>query len=193
MTGRNTIFEKDPTQSRVVAVGRGFHPSLQLTWNTNARVLRAQSEVHANFVLRSQLVWTKKDETRFRAPNKQRLEIMVVVVSDVRVNVGIARKLGLPHQRRTCCCRASLHQLIMMLDLSRPVRSVLLWFQPGHLFQRQGYPFTEVGGGSSTVFPRLVVRKLRASGNAARFAKRPMSPDLSSFSNRLRCWRSLRR
>ena len=41
MTGRNTIFEKDPTQSRVVAVERGFHPSLQLAWNTNARALRA--------------------------------------------------------------------------------------------------------------------------------------------------------
>ena len=96
-SGRNTIFEKDPTQSRVVAVERGFHPSLQLAWDTNARVLRDHFEVHAIFVLRSELVRTKIDETRFRAANKQRLEIMVIVVSDVRVNV-VALKLGLPHQ-----------------------------------------------------------------------------------------------
>ena len=30
MAERNTILEKDPTQSRVVAVKRGFHPLLQL-------------------------------------------------------------------------------------------------------------------------------------------------------------------
>ena len=49
MAGRNTILEKDPTQGRVVAIKRGFHPSLQLTWDTNARVLRANFEIHANF------------------------------------------------------------------------------------------------------------------------------------------------
>ena len=42
---------------------------------------------------------------------------------------------------------------------------------------------SEVGSGSSTAFPRLVVRELRASGNAPRFVERPMSPDLSSISN----------
>ena len=110
MAGRNTIFERDPTQNRVVAVERGFHPSLQLAWDTNARVLRAHFEVHANFVLGSELVRTKIDETQFRAANKQRLEIMVVEVSDVRVNVGMARKLGLPHQHPQrffpiCCSR----------------------------------------------------------------------------------------
>ena len=63
MAGRNTILEKDPTQSRVVAVERGFHPHLQLPWNTNARVLRANFEVHANFVLRSYLVRSKVDDT----------------------------------------------------------------------------------------------------------------------------------
>ena len=47
MAGRNSILEKNPTQSRVVAVKRGF------------RVLRAHFAVHANFVLRSDLVWTK--------------------------------------------------------------------------------------------------------------------------------------
>ena len=30
------------------------------------------------------------DDTRFRATNKQRLEIMIVVVSNVRVDVGMA-------------------------------------------------------------------------------------------------------
>ena len=41
MAGRNTILEEGPTQSRVVAVERGFHLSLQLAWHTTARVLRA--------------------------------------------------------------------------------------------------------------------------------------------------------
>ena len=36
MAGRNRILEKGSTQGRVVAVKRGFHPSLQLPWNTNA-------------------------------------------------------------------------------------------------------------------------------------------------------------
>ena len=79
---------------------------------------------------------------------------------------------------RCCCCRrASLQQLFVMLDLSRPVRSVLLWFHGAKGVR------SEVGGGSSTAFPRLVIRELRASGNASRFVERPMSPDLSSFSN----------
>ena len=52
MTWCNTIVEKNPTQGRVVAIKRGFHPLLQLTWNTNARVLRANFEIHAHFVLR---------------------------------------------------------------------------------------------------------------------------------------------
>ena len=70
MAGRNTTLEEDPTQSRVVAVERGFHPSLQLAWHTNARVLRAHFEVHANFVLGSELVRNKIDETRLRAGPK---------------------------------------------------------------------------------------------------------------------------
>ena len=49
-------------------------------------------------MLGSKLIWAKIDETRFRAANKQGLEIVIVVVSDVRVNVGTARNLGLPHQ-----------------------------------------------------------------------------------------------
>ena len=56
MTWRNTILEKNPTQGRVAAIKRGFHPLLQLTWDTDARVLRANFETHANFVLRSHLV-----------------------------------------------------------------------------------------------------------------------------------------
>ena len=63
MARRNTILEKGPTQSRVVTVKRGFHPPLQLPWKTNARVLRANFEVHANFVLRSDLVRSKIDDT----------------------------------------------------------------------------------------------------------------------------------
>ena len=43
-----------------------------------------------DFVLRSELVWTKIDETRFRAANKQGLEIVIVIVSNIRVNVGMA-------------------------------------------------------------------------------------------------------
>ena len=89
MAGRNTILEEDPTQSRVVAVERGLFSSR----GTPMRVF-----------------WTKIDETRFRAANKQGLEIMIVVVSDVRVNVGMARNLGLPHQHPQrffpiCCSR----------------------------------------------------------------------------------------
>ena len=38
-------------------------------------------------------------------------------------------------------------------------------------------------GSSSTAFPRSIVRELRASGNAPRLVERPVSPDLSSFSN----------
>ena len=63
MAGRNTILEKDPTQGRVVAIKRGFHPPFQLTWDTNARVLRASFGIHANFVLRSDLVRSKIDDT----------------------------------------------------------------------------------------------------------------------------------
>ena len=63
MTWRNTILEKNPTQGRVVAIKRGFHPPLQLTWNTNARVLRANFEIHAIFVLRSHLIRSKIDDT----------------------------------------------------------------------------------------------------------------------------------
>ena len=63
MAGRNTTLEKDPTQSRVVAIKSGFHSSLQLTWYTNARVLRANFEIHANFVLRSDLLRSKIDDT----------------------------------------------------------------------------------------------------------------------------------
>ena len=63
MAWRNTILEKNPTQGRVVAIKRGFHPLLQLTWDTNARVLRANFEINANFVLRSHLVRSKKDDT----------------------------------------------------------------------------------------------------------------------------------
>ena len=63
MAERNTILEKGPTQGRVVAVKRGFHPSLQLPWNTNARVLRANFEIHTFFVLRSDLVRSKIDDT----------------------------------------------------------------------------------------------------------------------------------
>ena len=37
--------------------------------------------------------------------------------------------------------------------------------------------------GSSPFFPRLIVRELRASGNAQRFVERPVSLDLPSFSN----------
>ena len=62
MTWRNTILEKIPTQGRVVAIKRGFHPPLQLTWNTNARVLRANLEIHANFVVRSHLIKSKIDD-----------------------------------------------------------------------------------------------------------------------------------
>ena len=47
-------------------------------------------EIHANFVLGSDLVRSKIDDTRFRAANKERLEIMIVEVSDVRVDVGMA-------------------------------------------------------------------------------------------------------
>ena len=72
MAGRNTILEKGPTQGRVVAVERGVHPSLQFAWHTNARVLRVYLEVHADCVLTSELVWTKIDETRFRAANQTR-------------------------------------------------------------------------------------------------------------------------
>ena len=36
---------------------------------------------------------------------------------------------------------------------------------------------------SNTAFPRLIVRELRASGNAPRCVERPVSQDLSSFSN----------
>ena len=63
MTWRNTILEKNPPQGRVVAIKRGFHPPLQLTWDTNARVLRANFEIHANFVLRSHLVRSKTYDT----------------------------------------------------------------------------------------------------------------------------------
>ena len=90
MTWRNTVLEKNPTQGRVVAIKRGFHPPLQLVWNTNASVFRANFEIHANFVLRSHLIRSKIDDTRFRATSKQRLEIMIVVVSNVRVDVGMA-------------------------------------------------------------------------------------------------------
>ena len=37
--------------------------------------------------------------------------------------------------------------------------------------------------GSSTAFPRLIVRELCACGNAPRFVERPVLPDLSSVSN----------
>ena len=71
MAWRNTILEQNQTQGRVVAIKRGFHPPLQLTWNTNARVLRANFEIHANFVLSGHLVRSKIDDTRFRAASKQ--------------------------------------------------------------------------------------------------------------------------
>ena len=45
-------------------------------------------EIHANFVLRSHLIRSKIDDTRFRATSKQRLETMIVVVSNVCVGVG---------------------------------------------------------------------------------------------------------
>ena len=48
MAWRNTILEKNPTQGRVVAIKCGFYP-LQLRWDTNARVLCANFEIHANF------------------------------------------------------------------------------------------------------------------------------------------------
>ena len=60
MAWRNTILEKNPTKNRIVAIKRGFHPPLQLTWDTNARVLRANFEIHANFVLRNHLVQQTK-------------------------------------------------------------------------------------------------------------------------------------
>ena len=90
MTWRNTILEKNPSQGRVVAIKCGFHPRLQLTWDTNSCVLRTNFEIHTNFVLRSHLIRSKIDDTRFRATSKQRLEIMIVVVSNVRVDVGMA-------------------------------------------------------------------------------------------------------
>ena len=63
MARRNTILEEDPSQGRVIAVERGFHPPFQLSWNTNARVFRANFEDHASFVLRSDLVRSKIDDT----------------------------------------------------------------------------------------------------------------------------------
>ena len=63
MAWRNTILEKNPTQAGVVAIKRGFHPPLQLTWDTNAHVLRANFEIHANFVPRSHLVRSEIDDT----------------------------------------------------------------------------------------------------------------------------------
>ena len=41
-------------------------------------------------MLRSELVWIKINETRFRAANKQELEIVIVIISNVRVNIGMA-------------------------------------------------------------------------------------------------------
>ena len=63
MTWRNTVLEKDPTQGRVVAIKRGFHPRLQLTWDTNSCVLRTNFEIHTNFVLRSHLIGSKIDDS----------------------------------------------------------------------------------------------------------------------------------
>ena len=68
MTWRNTVLEKDPTQGRVVAIKRGFHPRLQLTWDTNSCVLRANFEIHTNFVLRSHLIRSKIDDPDFVRP-----------------------------------------------------------------------------------------------------------------------------
>ena len=72
MAGRNTILEKDPTQGRVVAIKSGFHPSFQLTWDANARVLRVNFEIHANSVLRSDLVPRYKQTTRDNDRRSQR-------------------------------------------------------------------------------------------------------------------------
>ena len=57
----------DQLHPAVVADGVAQHDPrkepLQLMWNTNARVLRANFEIHANFVLGSHLVRSKRDDT----------------------------------------------------------------------------------------------------------------------------------